>query len=545
MVRGKRNLRAERHDRVRVSNSFCVRRLVFRNLPLGCLLLIASSADLRAAALYSGGSLEIRWDNTLRYSAAVRLSGRDPALVSDPNADDGERNFQPGIVSNRLDIVSQLDLSDGRFGIHASAAGWYDTVYHARNDNDSPGTFNPDSVPHDRFTRDVRSLHGSDIELLDAFVHGGFDIGENALSFRLGRQTTLWGESLFFAKNGIAAAQGPVDEIKDLNSPIVYAKEIFLPVAQATATLQTSRGVTFSAYYQFEWRKDRVPGAGSYFSALDYLDAGGERYILAPGQFLLRSRDQRPKDLGQFGIAVQFGIDDFDIGLYALRFDAKNPEVYLRPVPTPSASNVGDYSLVFPQGISLYGASFSGYAGDLNLAGELSLRTHAPLAANPIVVASGAIADNRGHPRYPIGDTMHFQISTSDALPRERFFDSADLGIELAASERLSVSQNASALDSTRTPFALSVRASFVPHYFEVLPGLDLSVPLGVGYGLAGNSSVDDSEYANAGDVEIGLGLTFRNVWSATLSLTQFIGSPDHQALGDRDFVSFSVQRTF
>jgi len=544
MVRGKRNNQIERHDRVREPAS-SLRRRVSRRLPLGGFLLIASSAHLRAAALYDNGTLAIRWDNTLQYSAAVRLNARDNALVADPNADDGDRNFRRGIISNRLDILSQLDLSAGRFGVHASAAGWYDTVYHTRNDNDSPATFNPDSVPHDRFTRDVRDLHGSDAELLDAFVHGAFDVGDNALSFRLGRQTTLWGESLFFARNGIAAAQGPVDEIKDLNSPIIYAKEIFLPVAQATATLQTSDGVTLSAYYQFEWRKDRVPGAGSYFSALDYLDAGGERYIVAPGKFLLRSRDQRPNDLGQFGVALQFPVEDFDIGLYALRFDAKDPEVYLRPDAAPSGSNVGRYNLVYPQGISLYGVSFSGYAGDLNLAGEVSLRTHAPLAAAPIIVASGTIADNRAHARYPVGDTLHAQISTSDGLPRERLYDSADVAIELAANERLDVAQNASVLDASRTPFALSLRASFIPHYFEVLPGLDLSVPLGFGYGLAGNSSGDDSEYANAGDVEIGLGVTFRTVWSATLSLTEFVGSPDRQPLGDRNFLSFSVQRTF
>jgi len=46
--------------------------------------------------------------------------------VADPNADDGDRNFAPGIISNRFDLYSQLDFSKGRFGFDASARAWYD-----------------------------------------------------------------------------------------------------------------------------------------------------------------------------------------------------------------------------------------------------------------------------------------------------------------------------------------------------------------------------------------------------------------------------------
>ena len=532
-----------RHQGVRKTVSLCLRRALGTAVALCSFSLSAEQAH--ALILFDQNDVQIRWDNTFRYTAAFRLTPRTSGLISDPNADDGDRNFRPGLVSNRLDLLSEFDVSDGAFGFHLSAAGWYDTVYHERNDNDSPSTFNPDSVPHNAFTHATRTLHGADVELLDAFAHDTFDISESSLSVRIGRGTMLWGESLFFAENGIAAGQAPIDEIKELSAPTTYAKQTFLPVDQVSLSLQLPAGVTLSAYYQFDWRKDRLPGSGSYFSAIDYLDAGGERYIFAPGKFLLRARDQRPPELGQFGAAFQFSAGDFKFGLYGLRFNAKEPQVYLRADNLAAPVNVGTYNLAYPEGISLYGGSFSGYFFDYNIAGEISVRTHMPLGSNPIEVPAGALADNRANALYPIGTTLHAQLSTVDTLAPNAVWQSADLAFELSSVERLAVTRNQALIDPSRTPFALSMRTTFTPHYFEVLPGLDLSVPLGVGYGLVGNSSTVDTEYADAGDVEVGVGMTYLTVWNATLSLTTFFGSPEKQPLGDRTFLSLNIQRSF
>jgi len=78
-----------------------------------------------------------------------------------------------------------------------------------------------------------------------------------------------------------------------------------------------------------------------------------------------------------------------------------------------------------------------------------------------------------------------------------------------------------------------------------VLPNLNLSLPVGLGYGLIGASGTSAEQYAGAGDVEIGLEATFRNVWEGRLTFTHFLGAPDRQPLADRDFVSISIQRTF
>src|SRR5215471_15509100 len=89
---------------------------------LGCLLTFGR--PVRAAEIYAGDGLEVRWDNTLRYSVALRPLSRSAELLSYINGDDGDRNFAPGLVSNRFDLLSELDISAGDFGVHASAAAW-------------------------------------------------------------------------------------------------------------------------------------------------------------------------------------------------------------------------------------------------------------------------------------------------------------------------------------------------------------------------------------------------------------------------------------
>jgi hypothetical protein len=537
------------------------------------LLAVVPNAGVHAADLGDVDGWDVRWDNTLRYTAAFRLSGQNGALIADPNADDGDRNFSPGLVSDRFDLLSELDVSNGNFGVDVSADGWYDTVYHQSNHNNSPATFNPYSVPHNQFTRATEVLQGEDADLLNAFVHDSFDVGDTPVSFRLGRNSLLWGESLYFASNGIAAGQAPIDEIKAASEPEAEAKEVYLPVDQVSLTIQPRPNLALSAYYQFEWRRSRLPASGSYFSDADYLDAGGERLIVAPGQYLYRGTDQRPDWSGQFGLAVTATVQDFDLGLYAIRFDAKEPELYLLPGvwSNPAIGRVGTYQLVFPTDIDTYGASFSTYIGQSTLAGEVSMRNNMPLvsAANYALASGGggggygaalagagynAALQPAGPPgvtptyvqnTFAIGRTLHGQLSSVSTLSPTSMWDGADFSAELAANDVLEVTQYRADLAPGRTGFAAAMRAVFEPRYFEVLPALDLSVPVGLGYDLVGRSSTDSSLNAGAGDVELGVSATYRAVWQGSITLTHFIGSPNRQPFADRDFISLSLERTF
>lgn len=500
----------------------------------------------RGAEIDTGSDVQLRWDTTVRTSLGWRTEGQNAALLRNPNADDGDRAFDAGPISERLDVLSEADLqwaesALGDIGIAASADGWYDAAYHGRTANRSAATFNPISVPNNRFPKDVAALEGDEAELLTAEMHDRFLAGDMPVTVRLGRQTLLWGESLFSTENGIAAGQAPVDEIKALSQPLAEAKELFLPVAQAVVNVALRPGIGLEAYIQPEWRPDRLPGVGSFFSTSDILDVGGERLLDGPSAFL-RTGDRRGNGWGQFGAALKVSGGAVDFGLYALRFDAKSPQIYVVPNGLAQGPVLGRYGLVYPRGIGVFGGSFSSFVGDSNVAGEVSVRVNMPLAS-ALPSLSNAVAD--AALPYAKGTTLHGQVSSQTELAPGVLWQGATVEAEVTANSVLAVTRDAAAIAPGRQRSAAAVRCVFTPQYFQVLPRLDISVPLGLAYDVIGSSAVLADQTAHAGNAEIGVDATWRTVWTVALTYTHFLGSPVHQALADRDFLELAVSRTF
>lgn len=512
--------------------------------------------------------LKIRWDNTIKYSAAFRTEGRDSRLTGAANYDDGDRNFGRGLISNRVDLLSEFDLSYQGYGFRVSGAGWYDTVYNRSTDNDSAGAVNSLNSSG-RFNNDTRRLHGRQVELLDAFVFGKTDIDDTTLSGRAGRHALVWGESLFFGENGIAGGQSPIDVVKALSVPNTPFKELIRPVNQLSSQWQVAPTLSFGAYYQLEWRKTRLPGAGSYFSTSDNLDVGGERILAGAAPFpgaatpaFYRAGDLKPRDGGQGGIQVKFQLpgDDTDFGLYATRFHAKDPNVYLYPGSgyNPATGSIGSYRLVYHEGILAFGGSFSKSIGDINLAGEVSYRDNAPLTSLPQVVTR-ANADNRDNALYAIGRTAHAQVSVLYTVPPNLIAEESSLVGEIAWNTRLAVTKNREALDPEARVSAVGLRMVYEPTYRQVLPGLDIGVPIGFGYNPNGKSQAVQSfngGVSSAGDISVGVNANYLDVWRLGVNYTHYIGAAGafrydsnartyKQSLADRDFISVSARRTF
>ncbi|MBX7197886.1 MAG: DUF1302 domain-containing protein [Rhodospirillaceae bacterium] len=562
---------------------------LMRRSAVGIVLsVVACGPPAFATEIYNNGSAAIRWDNTLRYSGGLRLESANPVLLADPNADDGDRDFKSGLISNRFDLTSELGVRAGNFGAEISGTAWYDTVFAQSTDNTSPATFNPRSVSNTSFVPAVRDLHGRNAELLNAFVYGAFDLGDLPVALRAGRHTVVWGESLFFAENGVAAGQAPVDATRAASLPYARAGDVYLPVWQVSGSVQPASNISVGFYYQFEWRRSRFPGVGSFFSASDFADTGGERIIVSPTQYLQRARDYTPPS-PQFGAAVHVNTDAVDLGFYASRFDARYPALYIRSgaytggtaIASPAATaaspvektasygvpsgggaggaykinvppgaysgtgQVGAYYLVYPDAIQVYGISASGYLGDSSLAGEISTRRNMPLVSRPRIVPSGTPIDGGPNALFAIGDTLHAQVSAITNFAPSKFWDGANLSAEVAANRVLEVTRNPAARDLTRNTFAMALRGVFEPQYFNVFPGADISVPVGFGYGLMGNSAIDGGQNAKAGDMEFGLRMLYRSVWEASLTLTRYLGPPARQPFADRDYLSFSIRRTF
>lgn len=136
-------------------------------------------------------------------------------------------------------------------------------------------------------------------------------------------------------------------------------------------------------------------------------------------------------------------------------------------------------------------------------------------------------------------------------MPRTPLWESASFVGELAWHRLLSVTDNKEQFDSKDfTDSAVGARFVLEPNYYQAAPGLDLFVPMGVGY-THGKSPIDPAfnnyNADGGGDMSIGLRAVYDNTWNGLLNYTHFYGSGNSSdnAYRDRDFISFSIQRAF
>jgi hypothetical protein len=519
--------------------------------------------------------IKMSWDNTFKYSAGWRVAGVDSNIADNSlgvqvNTNDGDLNFKKGgMISNRVDLLSEFDLRyQKNFGLRISGAAWYDEIYNRSNDNAGVmggALVNSTSVPYNQFTDATRGIHGRKAEIQDAFVYGSFAPNDMNMNVKLGQFTQLYGESLFFGYNGIAGAQTPLDLARALSVPNSQFKEVAMPVKQLSTQVQINPALTVGAYYQFEWRKNRLPGVGSYFSFADFTDAGGENILLG-GPSVHRGEDLKASDSGQGGAQVRFKVGDTEYGLYAAQFHDKMPQFYARPgVNALGGADIGDYVMVYGENIKTFGASFSTLLSETNVAGELSVRTNQPLMAigNTMVLPGGTAFNGNDNPAYPVGDTLHLNASAITVLGASPLWQGASFIGEFAYNQRMKITKNEAALDPMATVSASAIQLVFQPEYFQVLPGLDLQVPIGLSYGISGRSSVAGvgslMPSAGNGNVSLGIKADYQKTWQGSLNYTHYFGisgsvikynapaptlSYDNFH-GDRDFISLSIQRTF
>ena len=321
-----------------------------------------------------------------------------------------------------------------------------------------------------------------------------------------------------------------------------------MPVNQVTAQLQVLPNLSFAAFYQLEWRESRAPAVGSYQSDLDVFDDGGDRLWVVPGVVgFNKLHDQEASDSGQWGLSTRFRIPglDADFGIHYYQFHEKAPQIYAYPV-----LGLGAYRVVFPENIEVLGMSVGSQIGDVNVSGEAHMRWNMPLQSDPMAMAviGPMVANNSHHPLYATGDTGHAQISTVYIMGPSCLWQGATSLAEVGVERVMDYRKNRAALNPDKTRDAWGFRTVFEANYYQVLNGLDLIIPLGLGYNPKGKSSVQAKFNGGAnegGDFSVGITGIYRNAWKASLNYTNFFGSGSTQAVTDRDFVTFSIQRTF
>lgn len=546
---------------------------------------------------------KINWDNTIKYSNAFRITGQDSKLINATatdvgatNQDDGDRAFDTGLVSNRGDILSEIDVTYGNVGIRASGAAWGDSAYLGSSADKSYDTFNATSVNYNKWTEGTRDLVLGHAELLDAFAFGKFSVGNSTLSVRGGQYALEWGESLFFGSNGIAGGMAPMDILKLVAVPSSQFKEVIRPVPQISMQYQMTPSVAVGAYYQLGWQGNRFAPVGSFYSIVDILGQGSERLVTgAPVQLgptlytgplaFWHSADREPKNWGQFGAQVKLRLPQgWDFGIYGIQYHEKAGQLYMQPLGTTQtyeqllAGKIGNFYWAYPENVKAIAISTTKSHGVVNYAAEFGAHFHQDLVSDGATDASiasyGHVAkpDANNNALYAIGTTIHGQVSWIASLGPSFVSKEASWAGEIAWNMLESIDKNPmsvtdgnskayAALDPNARKHALGARTTYEPTYRQVFSGIDISVPLGLSYFPMGRSSVVQSFGPNkGGDFSAGVAVSYLDAWRFGATLNGYYGKTGgflntttsgyttynmQQDMSDRYTINFNVRRTF
>jgi uncharacterized protein DUF1302 len=513
-----------------------------------------------------GDDTTIDIDVTLKYAVSMRVADQDNDLLADINGDDGNRNFdQWDLISNRPSAIIDIDAQYKNVGFFLRPRAFFDFAYDESNANDSPATNNNGPLyggplsKNDEFSHQTEDTHRDQMEILDAYVYGTFDLGERDLVLRVGRQVVSWGESLFIP-NGISSAQSHVD-ITQSNTPGAELKELFLPVGQVYSQLDLWRNLTLAGFYQWEWKKSILDEAGSFFSTSDFLDDAGRR-ILIPvaleaglAATIDRAADHDADDSGQWGVSLRYiaeRLSDTEFGLYFINYHEKTPMVMWQPFggsapmdwtliagPPGGFLNMLDassYFLSYAEDIKLYGFSIGTEIADINFGIDVSYRQDFPVTVHDAMQPLGF--------SYREADILQTQMSwmyIAGPGPMSLWRNATFMG-EVGFNSVSGIDDS----ELEKDDFAWGGTVQMIFSYFSVmLPKLDLNVPVSYKFNPDGTSPVIGTFSEGADSVSLGLDFTYNVLYKFGLKYTAFIGSASDNNKTDRDFIGFNFTYTF
>lgn len=561
------------------------RSVAQRRLLAAALILLAAplvpGAPARALEIPTGNpDLALRLDTTVRYNLAVRTDPVDARLGSNPAFTGGEYSFpRGGVVANRLDLLAELDLVvRGRWGGRLSAAAWYDDAYRDHTASGSPALAAagiPGSYVGDRYSQFTRRRYrGPWAELLDALALATFDLGGVPLSVKAGRHTVYWGESLMLAgaTHGVSYAQMPLDLQKGYATPGVEAKELFRPLAGVSAQAQLTPELSLSGQVFLEWSSNLYPEGDTFLGAADFAFNGPDGIYRPVGgnpAFLANAGVRRPRDLGEWGLAVRWRPERLDgtVGLYYRRYTDKQAAIFLTANPggqgplSPGMPSPFLYRQYYGEDVDLVGVSLARQVLGVSVGAEASYRHDTPLLAQspafavpPAPPLAGAMFPH-GAPRLignsyqARGDTLHGLLNAVGVVPGGRAFGSASWAVELTASRWLTVRDNPDTFyglgygvcrgdpalasaglargrrDGCATRGHVAAGASLAPTWYRVLPRTDLIVPLAASWTIAGNSPVSLGGNERSGTWSAGVAVDVDSRYRVDLKYVDFFGT--------------------
>jgi hypothetical protein len=242
--------------------------------PAVLLGLSAAAASPAFARPFQIGGVEGVANLELSYGLLSRVEGRNPDLVAianggsaqSANFDDGDLNYDTGIVSNMLQASGELALRWRFLGAYVRGIGFYDFETELDDRERSPLSSGADSYV------------GKDAELREYHLDARFQLRGMPVQLRVGNQVLNWGESTFL-RFGVQTVN-PLDLVAALR-PASSSRDIQIPQGMLWAAANVTNEVAIEGYYQYDWEPVRTPPVGWFFSDNNSVGAGGLNAAMA------------------------------------------------------------------------------------------------------------------------------------------------------------------------------------------------------------------------------------------------------------------------
>ena len=168
--------------------------------------------------------------------------------------DDGSMNFDSGSVVNaKQKFYTEIigSFSSG-IGANLSFTGYVDPTLDINSPEYAPLT----SSATDDFERDF--------DVLNAYIYGSSDTGNNYVDWTIGRHVTNWGEATFIPIGMNGLTTNALDLTK-LRGPGASIREALVPTGQVSLSTSLNDGINIEAFYQLEHRAVQLDPAGTFY----------------------------------------------------------------------------------------------------------------------------------------------------------------------------------------------------------------------------------------------------------------------------------------
>lgn len=408
--------------------------VIMKKLPLASAIAMAIALPAQAVQ-FDIGRYNVSVDSTLSIGATMRTQNPDSRVLFPGNfeggegesgvADDGNLNYDRGdLTSLVFRGIHDISIDGGNHGAFVRFNYWYDDVL--ENANVNHGHTATNYTPDARLNTGAFDSYssGKGVNLLDAFVYTGFDIGQTPIDLRVGRQVLSWGESTFI-QNGINSIN-PAD-VNAVRRPGAEVREALLPIGMVSASAGLTDALSVDAFVAFEWDNTKLDGCGSFFSTVDIIGGPGcdkvtlnpevapgrflsDQESVAAGAYLTRAGDVEASNSGQWGVSTRYYSSSWDteFGFYYVNVHNTQPIIsaydwteaaWNSPqdwatgnISTANVATIGPrYFVEWPEDNQIWGVSFATTLSGWSWSGEVSYRPNQAVQINTTEILTAGL----------------------------------------------------------------------------------------------------------------------------------------------------------